>query len=198
VDKTPNYYRLLPFIDRVLDGQALYVFLVRHPFDNLDSLQRAPAFLIDPPEDPDIARAVRRYGRERTGWAQYWLEVNERLEAFAAANPSRCRVFRYEDVVEETERTLEVMLQFIGEGDPGDLIARAFTQPHTYGYGDWKIPDTRGIHRASVGKWRSWPAAERDMLWSIVGDLAQSFSYTPALDGGSGEGFQVAREAGTE
>jgi len=43
VDKTPNYCRLLPFIDAVFHSEVIYIVLVRHPLDQL--LRRGAVFL---------------------------------------------------------------------------------------------------------------------------------------------------------
>src|SRR6185437_7753833 len=38
VDKTPNYYKILPFIDEMFEQKVLFLFIVRHPLDNVLSL----------------------------------------------------------------------------------------------------------------------------------------------------------------
>src|SRR4051794_26865482 len=40
IDKTPAYYTLLPFLDRIFDKQCQYIFLVRHPLDCAHSLEQ--------------------------------------------------------------------------------------------------------------------------------------------------------------
>jgi hypothetical protein len=142
VDKTPNYFRVLPLIDWLFQGSVSYLFIVRHPFDTIDSLENARYFAADVLEDPDIASAVRRHGRSRSGWAHYWREVNECLTSFADAHPARCFVFHYEDLVSAPEAVLENVLRFIGEDLPPDLVTSVFTESHTFGYADWKIRDT--------------------------------------------------------
>jgi len=42
VDKTPNYYSLLPLIDRMFERNCLYVFITRHPLDTIESLAASP------------------------------------------------------------------------------------------------------------------------------------------------------------
>jgi hypothetical protein len=177
VDKTPNYYRLLPLIDRMFQRRVVYVFIVRHPLDTVDSLARTPAFAMNQPEDPEIARAVRAYGHGRDCWARYWLEVNQQLFAFAAANPGRCMSLRYEDLVASPEPTLESVLSFLGEAYSPGLIAAAFSQSHKSGYGDWKILRETGIHFSGIDKWRSWPPEVKADIWTVVGTLAERLGY---------------------
>jgi hypothetical protein len=178
IDKTPNYYRLLPLIDRLYSATALYLFIVRHPFDTIDSLQRCPYFAVDHPEDPDVARAIACYGRSRSGWAKYWVEVYTAIESFAEGHCQRCLVFKYEDLVNDPHGTLASILRFLGEGDlPDDLVANAFAMQHTHGDGDWKIRDAVSIYTTSVDKWTRWALDERLALWDIVGGVASRHGY---------------------
>jgi hypothetical protein len=177
VDKTPNYFRVLPLIDWLFRSTVLYLFVVRHPLDTIDSLERAPYFAADVLEDPDIFSALQRHGRSRSGWARYWLEVNERMASFGATCPSRCHTFRYEDLVFAPQAVLTDLLRFIGEELPSDLVENALTEPHTSGYEDWKIRGTTSIHQTSLDKWKEWPISEVTALWKIVGPLAESLGY---------------------
>src|SRR6185295_12018587 len=62
VDKTPNYYRLLSFIDELYCGKVLFLFIVRHPFDTMASLESTFGISVRY-EDPDLARAVQQHGK---------------------------------------------------------------------------------------------------------------------------------------
>ena len=183
VDKTPNYYRLLPFIDEIFEGEALYLLIVRHPLDCIDSLQETFGDATPDYGDPEIARSVKRYGQGRRGWAGYWNEVNERLHVFSAAHPNRCHVFRYEDLVRTPAATLQRVFTFIGEKLPPDLVATALAKDHTPGFEDYKIRATGGIHADGVGKWKSWPAREVAALWRLVGQTAARFGYRAETKG---------------
>jgi protein-tyrosine sulfotransferase len=177
VDKTPNYFRLLPLIDWLFMGEVLYLFIVRHPFDTIDSLENARCFAAKRLVDPDVAAAVERHGRSRAGWAHYWCDVNECMLSFAAAHESQCFSCRYEDLVSAPEIVLTDMLGFMGETLPPQLVETAFTTPHKFGYADWKIREATNVHRTSVNKWTEWSADEIAALWDIVGPLAETLGY---------------------
>jgi hypothetical protein len=188
VDKTPNYYRLLPFIDRIFDGAAQYVLVVRHPLDCIDSLMDVPAFKAETISDPDIARSVAIYGRGPDGWAKHWTEVNAALWAFLSTSAgSRCHVVRYEDLVASPETVLKSLCAFLSEEFPPDLVHDAFQRPLAPGYGDWKVCRTATIHSKSLGRSGHWTETDRRVVWNIVGGIARQFGYL-GLSGGSAVG----------
>jgi hypothetical protein len=176
VDKTPNYYRNLDFIDDVFEGRVLYLFIVRHPLDCVESLTEF-FYYASSRNDPEARRAAERYGAGRYGWAKYWAEVNERLYVFAASNPDRCHLFHYESVIEDTRASMSAVLAFLGETLPEDLIEKAFRKRHTEGFQDHKIGDTQSILNDRVGKWKDWSSSEIAALWRVVCDTATNVGY---------------------
>jgi hypothetical protein len=177
VDKTPNYYRLLDFIDDVFERQPLYVFIVRHPLDCIDSLNQYFYYASDRGHDPEAKRAAEQYGVGLYGWAKYWIEVNERLYLFSRLNPNRCYLFRYEDLIENAQDAMSSLLAFLGETLPEDLIETALKKKHTAGYEDHKISYTQAIRSDRVGKWKDWPSGEAAALWGIVSETASKLGY---------------------
>jgi len=178
IDKTPNYYRLLPLVDRMFAEDILFIHLVRHPLDSVASLCEAQPFNVPSPADPDVAAARILYGGDPTGWAQYWLSVNSLISQFLAARPSRNHCVRYEDLVGDPETVLRTLFDFMGEELPDDLVSRALSDDHSPGFEDWKIRRTSGIHTRSVGRSQEWPTPLRERLWSSVQPLAASLGYT--------------------
>ncbi len=178
VDKTPNYYRILPFLDNVFEAHVLYMFLIRHPLDTINSMNAHFGSPLDAHDDPEIYRFVQSYGRGLFTWARYWNEVNGCLAQFAQAFPGRCHIFRYEELVRSPEETLQSALAFIGETYPPDLIHKAFSGSHTVGYMDKKIAITTGITASRVDKWKRWPASQVDSLWNVVSETAVALGYS--------------------
>jgi len=178
VDKTPNYYNYLDFIDELFAEDVCYLFMTRHPFDTIHSLEGwgRGHYVSD---DPEIERHVQANGVGRFSWAKYWRDVNERLLTFAAGHPARCKLFRYEDLIRDPEATLHGILEFIGEQFSPYMIEQAFANDPTTmrGFEDHKVRRTSGIHSTSIGKWRDWPLGERNALWRIAGETANLFGY---------------------
>jgi hypothetical protein len=138
IDKTPNHYKQLSFIDAIFERQVLYLFVVRHPLDTVRSLEQAPYFRPEALVDTVVRSALRRHGHGRRGFAEYWAEVNRTMVTFAPLAGSRARFLRYEDLVADPERCIESVLAFIDEHPAPNLVERAFQRPHDVGFGDWK------------------------------------------------------------
>ena len=177
IDKTPNHFRLLPFIDAIFAGQVLYLFIVRHPLDCIASLYSIHGTRREH-RDPDIRRNVRRHGKDYDSWAYYWNDVNGRIRDFSLTCPQRCHWFRYEDLVHRPTPTLRRALGFIGESLPPNLIRTAFTMPHTEGYEDPCIRETDGVKSNRIGTWRDWPQNRVAAVWPLVEQTAAAFGYT--------------------
>ena len=176
VDKTPNYYRILPFIDEMFEGEARYLFISRHPLDCASSLSA----MYDGREelnDPEIARSVALRGKGPLAWCRYWDEVYSALLAFRGDCAERCLVFRYEDLALDTEITLTAILAFLGEQMTGNLVSIAMTMPHGAGYEDAGIRETGRVLRDRIGRWRSWRPGDVDACWSEVRHTACLLGY---------------------
>jgi hypothetical protein len=179
IDKTPNYARILPFIDNLFNQNALYLIVVRHPFDCILSLQTK--FHETRYGDPDLDFSVKHYGNDLCGWAKYWREMNERLHVWRKANWERCYVIRYEDLVSNPEKRLAEVLDFLAvdrvPGDTSQMCREAFAGNHAHGYGDGKIRSTHTVHDHSVRKWKNWTPEQIQAYWTIVGRVAEEFGY---------------------
>src|SRR5215471_42025 len=177
VDKTPNYYKCLPFIDDIYLGQVLYLVMIRYPLDSIASLDE----YFHPTanrEDPDVARIIKLHGTGRYGWAKYWNEVYERIGWFSRSHPDRSHIIRYEDLVHETETCMHQVFNFIGEEPERADLSRALTMRHTPGYQDDRIRKTSRVHTKSVERWRKWKTEEALAIWDIVEPIASKFGYT--------------------
>lgn len=179
VDKTPNYYTILDRIDEMFEHNAQYLFLVRHPFDVIASLEE---FFGSPSEfhgDPEIARVAERYGYGRFAWMKYWIEVTERILFAKEMFESRALVLRYEDLVMHPAETVSGIFSFLDEPQDPDAVANAFHISQDEGYQDWKIQQSRGIHDKSVYRgWHAMNTGERATVWRFTRELSESLGYT--------------------
>jgi hypothetical protein len=177
IDKTPNYFDLLPFIDEMFSQRVLYVLITRCPFDAIASLQASPYFTPATITDPHVSQFVSEYGHTCEAFARYWRHVHSKIGQFNALHPHRTLRVKYEDLVRNPVVTTTGILEFIGERYVDGILEHAFTQPHVHGFGDWKIRSTSKIHADSVLGPGGWPEDERELCWDIVGSVASELGY---------------------
>ena len=177
IDKTPAYFRSIPFIDAIFDRRVLYIVLVRQPLDSIASLEQYFSHPTEYDEDPELARMVWMHGKGRYGWAKYWTEVYERAQWLVKTHPERTHVVRYENLVRDPQENLSRVLEFLGE--PPELldVERAFSMKHTAGYQDSHILKTTRIRTDRMNQWRNWEVEEIRALWDLVGPVAEWFDY---------------------
>jgi hypothetical protein len=177
IEKTPNNVWLLDLIDEVYRCRALYILMVRHPLDCIDSLmdffQNKGIY-----DDPDIQSNYLRHGNGHYAWAKYWLESTERMLLFAKLAPDRCIMVKYEDLAYQPQKEMNRVFDFLSESTPMNIVNLAFKSPHDKGYGDLKILATRGVHVASINKWHRWPELYVRELWRIVDEVAVACGYS--------------------
>jgi hypothetical protein len=178
VDKTPNYYRILPFIDQLFQIHVLFLFIVRHPLDNIASLHERFWYATSEREDPEIAGAVECYGNGLQARAHYWREVQETIDVFAAGCPDRCFVFKYEDLICASTTTMDDLFRFLDETPDERLPQIAFQKHHDEGYEDPRSRVSDALHARSIGRWRQWPPGLAQRIWPIVADRAGQFDYS--------------------
>jgi hypothetical protein len=176
IDKTPNYYKLLPFIDELFASRVLYVTIVRHPLDCIDSMQEFMS-RFQYHENPDLADNIRTYGSDRYGWAKLWCHIYERIYVHMQGHLDRVHFIKYEDMVSDTERSLRHVLEFMGEDYSEGMIDRAFHTQKRAGVGDSKIWTTNSVHKNSLRRWDRWPKAEAAALWNVVQPVAALYGY---------------------
>jgi hypothetical protein len=178
IDKTPEYSRIVPFVDALFRRRAKYVVIVRHPLDCVCSLEefdkRWPQFHRN---NRDVQPICEVLGRSRLAWARYWTETYRDINEWRETVADRCMTVKYEDLVVSPSAVVENVIEFIGE-DPRLVDIQAALVGNTMtGYQDHKILQTREIHRNSVERWRILPRDEVVELWAAVEGVAQYYGY---------------------
>jgi protein-tyrosine sulfotransferase len=176
IDKTPNYFRLISFIDELFEGEALFIVLVRHPLDCVASLYEI--FPSSTHFDPDITEAVRKWGNNLLSCARYWCYVYDEVASGMNRLSSRVHITRYEELVTSPSVVISDLLAFIGESYVDGLVERTFNIQHDQGFQDKKIETATRIHSDSVGRWRTWSQDEIEHLWTTVQTTAERYGYS--------------------
>jgi hypothetical protein len=191
-DKTPNYYRLVNFIDELFCRNVLFLVMVRHPLDTIASLREIlfPWFYNS---DPDLTAWVNRYGDDKYSFARLWTEVYGRLYVNMQADSGRFHVVRYEDIVRWPDSTLQETMAFLDESCSSALVDRVFNIKHDAGFQDPKITKTAVVHGESVNRWRTWPDGEVAALWEMVEAVAKCFGYSSPSKQNAGSVEEIDR-----
>jgi protein-tyrosine sulfotransferase len=178
IDKTPNYAYHLDLIDEIFNWECQFLFITRHPFDTIVSLERwgRGAVLIS---DPDLDRHFSVHGTGRLSLARYWTDINERLLTFASSYPERSLLFKYEELVSDTPGMLRKILTSIGEDFDPEMVTRAFNGNHKKAelYADASIRASTTVRQDRVDKWKTWSIGEQRALWRVVGPTASLLGY---------------------
>lgn len=184
IDKTPNYYKILPFLDDIFGRRPLFLFIVRHPLDTVASLEECYRYSTQLVLDREIRSAIERYGIGMHTWANYWNEVNKAIHTFTVSHAAaRCHLFRYEDLIQSPKDTVGTILKFIDEPFCVSAIEGALAEEHDLGYQDPKVLNTDHIHGSSMGRWRRWDKHQIECLWNMVAPLGSHFGYTIDKEG---------------
>jgi len=141
----------------------------------------------------DVACSIRdRYGSLEAGVAR-WMEDNRAGQAFW--NHPNVRVVRYEALVEDFERTLRDVFDFIGEPFE-EAVMRYHESPlfyfsphlekpgkifgeHHEQYRNWQMNQPLFDGR---GKWRSLSEAEKQVIKDRAGEMLVEYGYAADLN----------------
>lgn len=149
-DKTPDYVEVLPELDELFGPLTRYVLLYRNGMDVAYSLA-------DPNRNfPAIVPFAESAGGSMpVGAARFWVDQNEKIEAFRRVHPERCHAITYERITEDPPAALQPMFAFLEEAwDDRVLDYQSF--PHHRGIEDPDVRRRRTIERNS-GNYRAWP-----------------------------------------
>jgi hypothetical protein len=149
-DKTPDYVEVLPELRELFGADARFILLYRHGMDVAYSLahpgRNFPAIL-------PFAREAG--GSMPVGAARFWVDQNEKIEAFRVSVPESCHPITYERLTEEPVEALRRLFAFLGE--PWDERVLDYQRfPHHRGIEDPDVRRRRSIERNS-GNYLAWP-----------------------------------------
>ncbi len=183
VDKTPRYYHILDYIDRVFP-EATYVWIRRNPVDVAASYMRTWGV--------DVPQALRKDPGSPASLD--FLVGLPRIAAFAEANPDKVVSIAYEDLVADPQGVVAPVFEKLGleaatvPERPAETIFE-YKQSHL---GDRKILETAGVHARSVGAgMRELSHEQLGAVYAAVGggDSFRALGYDDAADELTGLGL---------
>lgn len=164
VDKTPDYVRILDFIDWLYEGQCKYVLIFRNGLDVAHSMMSTHILPLE--DDKTIDNAF-----------EYWKTDTAIMLDWLSKHPERCHKVVYNALCDETESTLHGVMDFIGhEFEPGQLTW--YEHEHTRGAEDIKARRQRKINK-SVHNYLEWPEDVVADLKQRSTDLHEAIGFDP-------------------
>jgi len=165
-DKTPEYVRILDFIEELYGPACQYVILYRNGLDVAHSMNTT---FIEPLEpDKTLEKAF-----------EYWKQDTEIMHAWEQAHAERCFVIRYESLCHDLVPTLEKLFQFLHEPwDEG--VLRWYEKGHDRGCEDIKARRQRKI-KISHGNFKDWDKSVIENFKNRSRELHEAIGYDPEL-----------------
>ncbi|UCD74219.1 MAG: sulfotransferase [Phycisphaerales bacterium] len=170
-DKTPEYVRILPFIEEVFGPTCQYVMLYRHPLDVINSLLASGWDF-----NTEQWECLTYHEDHFLNVVSYHADVLQRQLDFQYEHESRCHVIRYEELVADPANILPPMFEFLGEPWEPEVLA-FHEKSHDRGVGDGYAPATKGF-RPSVGNWKDWNAQQIEQARSILARQLEQLGYS--------------------
>lgn len=153
-DKTPFHVDFIEEAARVFPD-AMFVGTVRHP--------------------GAVAASMSRFGWDWRKGISHWLTANEALLEASPTVGDRLRLWRYEDLVSQSEAVMREVLEFVEE--PWDPIVLEHHR-HQSGRAEGGTVANDPVDTNRVDKWRA-AASEQDLkaLDRLAGPLGGFFGY---------------------
>jgi protein-tyrosine sulfotransferase len=177
-DKSLGSARFADLLTQIYPG-AKFLCLYRHPMDVIQSgVDACPWGLNGYGFDQYI---VGSPGNAVLALARYWLDNASLIDEVEKEQPDRCHQIRYEDLVEDPERVMGEVYEFIGVGPAPGVAKACFSgDRERFGPGDHKIWATSEITGDSVGRGESVPAGLiMPQVTTAINELAASLGYLP-------------------
>jgi protein-tyrosine sulfotransferase len=169
-DKTPDYVEVLPELREMFGADTRFILLYRHGMDVAFSLanpnRNFPAIL-------PFARDAG--GSMPVGAARFWVDQNEKIEAFRRAEPSMCHRITFESITEDPAGVLRPLFDFIAE--PWDERVLDYHRfPHHKGIEDVEVRKRQSIERNS-GNYLAWPEGVQQIVREACEPMLSGLGY---------------------
>ena len=164
VDKTPDYVRVLEFIDWLYEGQAQYIMIFRNGLDVAHSMTSTPIEPLESNKTPYTA-------------FEYWRKDTEIMIEWMQRKKESCHKVVYESLCEDVSGVMSGVLNFIGE-EWEDGIMEWYLEAHDRGHEDIKARRQRSIVK-STGNYNHWDEVTIARLKESAQNLHRVIGYDP-------------------
>jgi len=164
VDKTPEYVRILDFIDWLYDGKCKYIFIFRNGLDVANSMY-----------EQDIEPLL---GNKTLDTAfEYWKHDSEIMLDWIEKNKGSCHKVVYDDLCANVEGVMKGVLKFMGL-DWEQKILEWYNQGHDRGHEDIKARRQRGVKKSSAN-YEKWDTETIKRFKKLASELHEKIGFDP-------------------
>lgn len=164
VDKTPEYVRILDFIDWLYGKEVDYIFIYRNGLDVTQSMLTQNIAPLEP--DKTIEKAF-----------EYWLEDARTMLAWRPKIQGRCYEVFYENLCSRPSDTMNTIFDFLGVLQE-DVVKVWFRKRHDMGFEDIKARRRTSI-KLSHGNFKVWGRETVERFKSKAAEVHERIGYNP-------------------
>jgi hypothetical protein len=164
-DKTPEYVRILDFVEWLYGPNCKYVLIYRNGLDVAHSMNSTYISCLEP--DKTINKAF-----------EYWAHDTEILHSWETTHSDRCVSVKYENLSRTLESEMRRIFEFLGE-EWEDEILKWYEHGHDMGDEDIKARRQRQL-RLSFGHFSEWDPKLRNELIARSRELHEKIGYNPS------------------
>lgn len=159
-DKNPENVLYLEQWNHLLQGQFVFVHMVRNPLDALSSLNEI-----------GFEKAVPKSFEAKIALYENFLTA---AADFERGNAEKSLQVRYEDLVEQPDAVMRNLLTSLGEPFDAEIFDLFYRPERLAGIEDPKVHRTRQVHSDGVGRWKTGLGRKQRKL--VVKNMKKWFS----------------------
>lgn len=164
-DKTPEYVRILDFIEWLYGKEVDYIFIYRNGLDVTHSMFEQSIQPLEPNKTLEKAFA-------------YWAEDARIMVEWRSRLGARCHEVFYENLCRNPSKIMDGVFDFL-EVPREDVVNNWYRMRHDMGYEDIKARRQTQI-RVSHGNFKSWGGNVITHFKSMAAGLHEQIGYDPA------------------
>lgn len=172
IEKTTHSLFYVDLLDEIYAHDMKYIGLVRHGLDvaySLENVKHSPFTVIDQfAEEGDDRAAIA---------ARFWKAQNAKLLELKQRFNDRIKIFKYEDMTSDPEKTFKAMFDYIGVPYEADAVNQFNQKAHTGGYEDPAAVRSEKLSPNSQ-KYKLWDQEKQKKLFNLAGKELNAFGYT--------------------
>ncbi|MEW6518555.1 MAG: sulfotransferase [Thermodesulfobacteriota bacterium] len=164
VDKTPEYVRILDYIDWMYGEEVDYIFIYRNGLDVTQSMLLQSIAVLEP--NKNMAKAF-----------EYWFEDALTMLSWRQKLKGRCCEVFYENLCRNPSDTMNTIFDFL-DVPREDVVDVWFRKRHDMGFEDIKARRQTSI-KLSHGNFSAWSREELDHYKARAAEVHERLGYDP-------------------